>query len=323
MLAFDTPQPIDAIIEVGAGSLLVRAGDRTDTIVDVRPSHASDRADVRAAEEAEVECSQGRLTVRTPRARQKLRTLFGRPPSVDIVVELPAGSRLDVSTWGDVRSEGRLGDTEIDTAAGAIDLDETGPLKARTAAGNVAVGRASGNADLVTSAGKVRLGAVDGSATVKTANGSISVGDVTRNLRMTTSNGDIAVDRALEGVVAKTANGSVRVGEVVRGTVELTTAFGELEVGVRTGTAAWLDVSSGYGSVRSELDASGEPGPAAERVKVRARTSFGDITIRRVAPAATPADAPATAAAPAAAEPGDVEPADHVVEPADHVVESA
>jgi hypothetical protein len=66
-----------------------------------------------------------------------------------------------------------------------------------------------------------------------------------------------------------------------RGSVVLETGFGELEVGISEGTAAWLDVSSLYGTVRSELDASDGPETSDETVKVRARTGYGDVVIRR------------------------------------------
>jgi hypothetical protein len=63
--------------------------------------------------------------------------------------------------------------------------------------------------------------------------------------------------------------------------VSLQTAFGELEVGIREGTAALLDVRSQFGRVRSELDASDGPEASDETVEVRARTAHGDIVIRR------------------------------------------
>jgi hypothetical protein len=82
-------------------------------------------------------------------------------------------------------------------------------------------------------------------------------------------------------VAARTANGAVRIGEVARGSVELDTAYGELEIGIRAGTAALLDLRSKFGSVRNSLAASDGPEPSETTVEVRARTSFGDIVIRR------------------------------------------
>jgi DUF4097 and DUF4098 domain-containing protein YvlB len=101
------------------------------------------------------------------------------------------------------------------------------------------------------------------------------------DLRLSTANGSIAVDLAQASVGAKSANGDVRLGEVVRGSVVLETKIGDLEVGIREGTAAWLDVNSGFGHVHNALDAADAPEPSAETVEVRARTSLGEVVIRR------------------------------------------
>jgi DUF4097 and DUF4098 domain-containing protein YvlB len=142
----------------------------------------------------------------------------------------------------------------------------------------------AGPADVSTSSGRIGIGEIDGSAVVVTSNGAITLGEVTGDVRLKTAHGHMDVERALAGVDAKTAYGTVRVGEVVRGTVDLKTGFGEVEVGIREGTAAWLDVASGYGTVRSHLEAADEPRGSEETVEVRAHTGFGDIVIRRAAP---------------------------------------
>lgn len=279
MPTFDTPEPIVATIDIAGGHVRIHASDRADTVVEVRPSDASEDADVQAAEQTQIEYANGQLLVKAP--KNKIRSLFGRTASIDVTVELPSGSRVDGKAWADFRSAGRIGDSTFETAAGAIRLDQTGRLKLRSGAGDISVGRTGGHTDVATASGKVWIGEIDGTAVVKTSNGDITVGEVTGDARLNTANGDITVDRALAAVGAKTANGSVRVGEVVRGSIVLETGFGELELGVREGTAAWLDVSSRYGSVRSDLDASDGPETSDETVEVRARTGYGDIVIRR------------------------------------------
>jgi hypothetical protein len=277
---FDTPSPIVAVVDVGAGHLTVRAGDRTDTVVEVRPTDTSEEADVQAADQARIDYGKGRLSVTTPKRKTWL-PFRGRMASVDVVIELPADSRVEVDAWGSVRTEGRLGPSTVKTAAGSVHVDEAGRLDVATAAGEVSIGRAGGHADVRTSSGKIRIGRVDGSAVVKSSNGDLTVGEITGDVRLTTANGDIMVDQAGSAVRARTAYGSIRVGEVVRGDVVMDTAFGDLEVGVREGTAAWLDVDSRAGSVRSYLEEAAEPGPADETVTVRGRTAFGDVVIRR------------------------------------------
>ncbi|HEX3874216.1 MAG TPA: hypothetical protein VHW26_08725 [Solirubrobacteraceae bacterium] len=45
--------------------------------------------------------------------------------------------------------------------------------------------------------------------------------------------------------------------------------------------AAWLDLDTRCGTVHNSLDAAGPPAAGEDAVEVRARSSFGDITIRR------------------------------------------
>jgi DUF4097 and DUF4098 domain-containing protein YvlB len=196
-----------------------------------------------------------------------------------VTIELPAGSRVDADAAAAFRCEGRLGDCRFNSAAGDVRLDETGPHL--RAVGDVVVNRVIGAADVAMDDGQVWIREIDGTAVVKTANGDITVGEASGDLRLITSNGDITVDRALAGVVAETAYGDVRIGEVRRGAVVLSSASGDVEAGIPQGTAAWLDVSTGYGSVRNALDPFDGPGPSDDTVEVRARTDHGDIVIRR------------------------------------------
>jgi hypothetical protein len=106
------------------------------------------------------------------------------------------------------------------------------------------------------------------------------VGDV----EVRVANGKITVDRAHAAVTAKTANGDISLDEVASGVVVAQTARGKVDVGVRAGVAAWLDLHTGFGQVRNLLETTGRPEPSEETVEVRARTAFGDITIRRAAP---------------------------------------
>jgi hypothetical protein len=47
--------------------------------------------------------------------------------------------------------------------------------------------------------------------------------------------------------------------------------------------AAWLDLTTAFGTVRNELDTAEPPTADQDTIEVRARTAFGDITIRRAA----------------------------------------
>ena len=89
MPTFDTPAPISVTAEFGVGDLRVAAADRTDTVVEVRPSDPTRKADVAAAEQTRVEYANGALVVKAPKGWRYIgpRKDSG---SVDIVIELPA-----------------------------------------------------------------------------------------------------------------------------------------------------------------------------------------------------------------------------------------
>jgi hypothetical protein len=91
----------------------------------------------------------------------------------------------------------------------------------------------------------------------------------------------VVLGRATGDLTLRNTYGTVRVGEMVNGTCTVTTSYGSVDVGIPPGTAAYLDLRSDHGRVRSELDRATEPRPDAEQATVRARTSYGDITIRR------------------------------------------
>jgi DUF4097 and DUF4098 domain-containing protein YvlB len=280
MPTFDTPEPIATTVQLRSGFVRIIASDRTDTVVDVRPSDEADDGDVKAAAQTQVDYSQGRLLVRGP--KHKSRWVFGAGPSIVVTVELPTGSRVDVdAAAADVRCEGRFGETKIDSSYGEIWLDRAARLRLRTGYGAITVARSDGDADIATSGGEVRIREIGGGAVIKNAHGGITVGEVAGDLRLGTASGDITIDRTLAGVAAKTAYGGVRIGEVVRGSVIAETSYGRLEVGVAAGTAAWLDVSSQHGRVDTSLEASDGPAESDETAEVRAHTAYGDVVIRR------------------------------------------
>jgi len=280
MPAFETPEPILATIEVTVGDLRIAARDRTDTVVEVRPSDPSHEPDVRAAEQTRVEMTTDGLLVKGP--KQRGLPLFGKPGSVDVAVDVPTASRLRADAGvAALRSTGRLADCRAKIGAGEIDLEDIGAAELTTGAGSISVGLVRGSAEIKTGTGAVRLTEIDGSAVVRNANGETSIGTVTGNLQVTASNGAISIDRADGDVTAKTANGSLRIGRVSRGMTSLTISMGEIEIGIAAGTAALVDAQTKLGSVRNGLAATERPEPADETAEVRARTSFGDIVIRR------------------------------------------
>ncbi|MET8686039.1 DUF4097 family beta strand repeat-containing protein [Streptomyces sp. NPDC004732] len=281
MPSFDTPKPISATVTFRVGALRITAGERADTVVDVRPSSATVEADIKAAERTRVEFANGKLLVKGPRER----SMFGKAPSIDVDIALPAGSELHATTvMAHITSEGGLGDCEFKTSAGDIQIERAAAAKLVTGYGDISLGRASGSVEVHTSSGEVRLGEVEGTVEIKNSNGITALGDIQGDIQVKASNGSVTIDRAAADVSVKTANGAVRVGEVARGATVVESAAGKIEIGIREGTAAWLDVRTKAGSVSQALEESGSPeasGGPVDTLKVHARTGIGDIKIHR------------------------------------------
>jgi putative adhesin len=280
MSTVETPGPISATIEVVLGDVRISAGERADTTVTVEPNDASNAEDRKAAEQTRVQYADGRLLVKAPRLRSYLPRRTGG--SIGVTIELPAGSSVHgTGSLADFDCDGSLGECRIKTGLGRIRLDRAQAVTLKSGTGDISVDHVAGHADIRAGSGEVRVRELETTAVIKNSNGDTWVGDAGGDLRVNAANGSIAVDLARATVGAKSANGDVRLGEVVRGAVVLETHLGDLEVGIREGTAAWLDVRASAGNVHNALSAADEPGDAAETVEVRARTAVGDVVIRR------------------------------------------
>ena len=281
MPTFDTPEPISVTLEVGVGDIRIVASDRTDTIVDVRPSDPAKRSDVTAAEQTRVEYAKGRVLVKAPKGWRQW-SFRGGGESIDVEIGVPAGSQVvGESGVAGLRCTGRIGECRYKVGVGDIRLEQAGLLDLKTGAGDITVERAVGDTQITTGSGAVVIGSIDGAAVVKNSNGDTRIEEVTGDARVKAANGRIFIDRANAAVTAKTANGDIRLGEVARGAVVAETAFGTVEVAVRDGVPAWLDLNTRFGNVQNDLEASDRPEPGEDAIDVRARTSFGDITVRR------------------------------------------
>ena len=284
---FNTPSPISVALDLYVADVRFAVSDRADTIVEVRPSDPNKAADIKAAENTRVEYDEATrmLSIVSRKPRSRFVTFSSkRPESIDIVIQLPTDSDVrGEADLGDFQADGVLGTVELKTDLGAVRLAETGPLKLRGGVGGITVEGVSGPAEVHSGSSDIRIGAVDGTADVSTGNGKVRVGVVTGPATIKTSNGSASVDRALSDITATSSNGEVRIGEVVRGKVTATSKNGGVEVGVREGSAAWLELNTDVGRVYNELDSSDAPetGEPVDKVEVRAGTKLGDVTIRR------------------------------------------
>lgn len=277
MPKFETPGPITVTLDRILGDVHIVAADRTETKVEVRPSDPSKPADVRGAAKTFVDLSSGRLVVKGP----KQPNFLGRSETVDVLIELPAGSRVEAQlTMGNFTAQGTLGDIRLKTAMGEMRLGTTGDLTVHGSYGPLAVEHIAGDADISTG-GVIRIGRISGKAKIRNSNGSTAVGRSARELLVKAACGDIDIDRLDGNLTARTAFGAIRVDDLGGGIAVLETGAGEIRVAIRPGVPAYLDVSTSFGDIVNNLEPTTGPAESEPGARVTARTPCGDIVIGR------------------------------------------
>ncbi|MDX3074898.1 DUF4097 family beta strand repeat-containing protein [Streptomyces sp. MI02-7b] len=218
MQKFDTPAPVSVVLDVPAGRVRFIAADRSDTTVEILPADASKSRDVKAAERTEVAYGDGVLRID---ARAAGNRVLGASGSVEVTVQLPAGSRVEAkAASADLRGVGRLGDVVLDGQQATVKLDETGSARLTVLAGDISVGRLGGPAEISVQQGDIHITeAVQGTVTLRTEHGEISVGaahGVSASLDAGTAHGRI------HNTLKNTDGGTAGL------TIHATTAYGDI-----------------------------------------------------------------------------------------------
>jgi DUF4097 and DUF4098 domain-containing protein YvlB len=278
---YTTPGPINVRIDLPLGDTRIIASDRDATVVDV------------LGDDDAIQCefSGNQLTLSTTADRGGVvgwglgMLGLGSGSGATVTVEIPIGSDLHAATrHGSLSTEGRLGTCRVRTEYGDVHFDEVGPVEIRSRHSEISVEHATADLEITTSSGDVRVGVVEGSASITNNDSDIIVTEARGPLQLRGSHGDMAIERLYADLLARNAYGSVRVTEVVEGTCDIATTYGEVDIGIAEGTAAWLDVRSDTGTVRNHLDQQPGPDEFDHTAEVRARTRDGDVLIHRGRP---------------------------------------
>ncbi|MER6994408.1 DUF4097 family beta strand repeat-containing protein [Streptomyces sp. NPDC000410] len=174
MQNFDTAAPISAVLDIPAGRIQFIAADRADTTVEVLPADPSKSRDIKAAEQTAVAYADGVLRITASTSDKRL---SGPSGSLEITVQLPAGSHVEAKTASaELRGVGRLGDVAFDGAYRQIKIDEAASVRLTAIDGDVEIGRLGGPAEISTPRGDIRIAeAVSGTVVLRTQSGNISV----------------------------------------------------------------------------------------------------------------------------------------------------
>lgn len=278
--SFAAEGPLDIDIAIDAGRVEVRLLDEPGAHVELRHDPATgnswlagfsnllswfgepfglapEEVPAKAVAQATVELIGQRLVVRMP----KDLPLRGVP--IAVTVRAPRGSHAQVrSASADVRVTGPAGRLAVTTGTGEVSAD-----------------RADDKAEVKTGSGTVRLGPMLGGLHVRTGSGEVEVSSVGGRTTLVTGSGDVWLGTVQADLAVRTGTGDLTVADAASGRIELGTGSGEIRVGVRGGTTAEVDLSSGAGRARSELDVSQQRPDTEPSLFVRGRTGSGDAVI--------------------------------------------
>ncbi len=194
--------------------------------------------------------------------------------SIDISVGLPARMRLDVHTGsGDVEIADREGLLKIDTGSGDVEVGVAGGgLKVDTGSGDMKIGTARHDVNLDAGSGDIFVGGIGGNGRISTGSGDVTVRKVAGDIGVGTGSGDVQIDTSVGAVKAGTGSGDVDVlhhtgsadlsassGDVTlgldggEGDIVIKTSSGEVDIIMYGGDAYEIDVSTGSGSISSQI----------------------------------------------------------------------
>lgn len=271
---FDVDRPVRVEIANHSGGVVVEAGPAGTVEVG-----AASPAGRELLDRVEIVLDGDVLRVSAPRGRRRW---FGSSEDVSFRVVVPERSAVSAeSESGELTLRGVLGDLDLRTASGQVRTDSAAVVRATSASGDVRIGVVAGDCRVSTASGDVEVAGCGGRFQVQAASGDVRVGTVTGALEVSTASGGLVAAEVGGDVRARTMSGDIRIRHAGGSQVQVTSASGDLEIGVPEGVAAWLDLTSASGEVASELPDVGEPAPGSPTVEIRAATASGDIRIHR------------------------------------------
>ncbi|MFL6122838.1 DUF4097 family beta strand repeat-containing protein [Actinophytocola sp.] len=218
---------------------------------------AGSNAEAEAVRQTRVDYTAGRLVVRTPKELQL------RNVPVAVSVQAPAGSHVAASSGsGHVNVSGRAGRLDLHTGSGRITTDQ-----------------AESSAKVETGSGTVRLGPMAAGLRAKTGTADIEVTAVGGASTIVTGSGDVWLGAVTGDVLARTGSGRVTVANAAAGELELHSGSGAIHVGIRKGSPAEVDLASGSGEARTELDLATRPPESKPPLRIRGRTGSGSALV--------------------------------------------
>ncbi len=278
MHTFSTPNPVRLRVEVWQGRVSVEAADTDTTTVDLRPLHGSSAAQD-LIDNARVEQRGDEIIVQMPRGKGGL---FRARGEVEALIRVPSGSSAKIETASaDIETVGELGNLDVISGSGDVSIESAAEATVKSGSGDVTVDRVTGSCDVKSGSADVRIGSIGRDADIVAGSGDVVIDSVATTLKVKTGSGDVVVRSTGDSVDAMAGSGDLLLKRVDHGKVKVKTGSGDIAIGVATGTAAYLDIMTVTGDVKSDLDASDTPSGEDLTAEISIQSGSGDVVLQR------------------------------------------
>jgi DUF4097 and DUF4098 domain-containing protein YvlB len=229
----------DLRVEADFGTLHIVHGDANTIRANVTTEYWSIPSDVEVTDTQDG--NHVEIHVRTPSSHVNFGWFHWHSPKVEIDLEVPSGSHLDLHTgFGDIRGENLHAHARVDTGFGSIHFPEfNGQLNGETGFGDVTADGVFDALELKSGFGSVRAEANSGSQIhedwrLESGFGDVSLrvpSDLNADIDASTGMGHVSTDVPLT-VTENSSHSEVR-GQLGKGglPLELTTGFGSVHLG--------------------------------------------------------------------------------------------
>ncbi len=276
MYTFDTPQPVDLRAEIWQGEIYVHAEERDTTTVELESLHGDAQELI---EQTRVERRGSEVSVLMPKVKSGF---FRSRGEIRATIRVPLSSNVHLqSASADSDLHGELGDVSIASGSGDVRIEFGENIQVRTGSGDVDIVTAAGRCDTKCGSGDLKVETVGGDADMVSGSGDVVLGHVAQALKVKTGSGDIVVRDAGDLIDAMAGSGDLRVKRFEHGKLRAKTGSGDVQIGVADGTAAYLDIMTVTGDVRSSLDASDAPSDGDQTVELSIQSGTGDVVLQR------------------------------------------
>jgi len=156
-----------------------------------------------------------------------------------------------------------LGFHQSSSARLIVSVPHDANIVARSGDGSITVERVNGRLELRTGDGNIRAANVGGELVLETGDGAVTVDGARGRLDVDTGDGGVDVSGRLTTVKLHTGDGSIiyraEPGSEMADNWEVTTGDGSVTLYLPNGFNADIDAHTGDGSIRNDLDISGQP----------------------------------------------------------------